>query len=277
MYNEHFGLERAPFRITPDTKLFYPGGNRGEILEALIYAISSGEGIVKVVGEVGSGKTMLCRMLEERLADSVDIVYLANPSLSPEDTLHAIALEMKLDVEPDANRLQVMHALQERLLEKADRDDLKELEERLMAGQNQHGDASGDGGKRGKSRRKAGGTKSGMRRSGGLGGRSGAGGVLEGADEEEPPQEMTPEERAAELARLQSLLEQRLANLQSINEHRGWGVRDQHVREFEARYLSQLLETHQGNVKAAAEQAQLPRGTLYRLMKNHNIDGADYR
>jgi MSHA biogenesis protein MshM len=118
MYNEHFGLERAPFRITPDTKLFYPGGNRGEILEALIYAVASGEGIVKVVGEVGSGKTMLCRMLEERLSDRVDIVYLANPSLSPEDTLQAIALEMKLDVAPDANRLQVMHALQERLLHK---------------------------------------------------------------------------------------------------------------------------------------------------------------
>ncbi len=55
MYNQHFGLERAPFRITPDTKLFYPGGSRGEILEALIYAVTSGEGIVKVVGEVGSG------------------------------------------------------------------------------------------------------------------------------------------------------------------------------------------------------------------------------
>ncbi len=118
MYNEHFGLDRAPFRITPDTKLFYPGGARGEVLEALMYAVSSGEGIVKVVGEVGSGKTMLCRMLEERLADKVDIVYLANPSLSPEDTLHAIALEMKLDVGSEANRLQVMHALQKRLLEK---------------------------------------------------------------------------------------------------------------------------------------------------------------
>ena len=118
MYNEHFGLQRAPFRITPDTKLFYPGGARGEVLEALMYAVSSGEGIVKVVGEVGSGKTMLCRMLEERLADKVDIVYLANPSLSPEDTLHAIALEMKLGVDASANRLQVMHALQERLLEK---------------------------------------------------------------------------------------------------------------------------------------------------------------
>ena len=73
----------------------------------------------------------------------------------------------------------------------------------------------------------------GMRRSGGFGGRSGTGGTSNGEAEEEPPKELTPEERAAELARLQSLLEQRLANLQSINEHRGWGVRDQHVREFQ--------------------------------------------
>ncbi|HSS66871.1 MAG TPA: ATPase, partial [Gammaproteobacteria bacterium] len=46
MYNEHFGLQQAPFRITPDTRLFYEGGGRGEILDALVYAITSGEGIV---------------------------------------------------------------------------------------------------------------------------------------------------------------------------------------------------------------------------------------
>ena len=64
MYYEYFGLKQPPFKITPDTSLFFPGGNRGAVLEALIYAITEGEGIVKVVGEVGSGKTMLCRMLE---------------------------------------------------------------------------------------------------------------------------------------------------------------------------------------------------------------------
>jgi type II secretory pathway predicted ATPase ExeA/septal ring-binding cell division protein DamX len=118
MYNEHFGLRQAPFRITPDTRLFYQGGGRGEILEALLYAIVSGEGIVKVVGEVGTGKTMLCRMLEERLPENVEIVYLANPSLKPDEILQAIALEMNLDVAPGSNRLTVMHAMQQRLLEK---------------------------------------------------------------------------------------------------------------------------------------------------------------
>lgn len=118
MYTEHFGLKQAPFRITPDTRLFFSGGGRGDILDALVYAITSGEGIIKVIGEVGSGKTMLCRMLEERLPGNVEIVYLANPSLSPEHILQAIALEMSLEVPDNANRLQVMHALQQRLLEK---------------------------------------------------------------------------------------------------------------------------------------------------------------
>lgn len=118
MYNDYFGLSQAPFKITPDTRLFYNGGRRGDILEALVYGITSGEGIMKVVGEVGTGKTMLCRMLEMRLPGKFEIVYLANPSLTPEDILHAIALEMGLPVDASANRLQVMQALQHYLLEK---------------------------------------------------------------------------------------------------------------------------------------------------------------
>jgi MSHA biogenesis protein MshM len=116
MYLEYFTLKRHPFRITPDPTLFFPGGGRGEILEALIYAITTGEGIVKVVGEVGSGKTMLCRLLEERLPKSIEIVYLANPSLSPHDILYAIAFELKLPVTVETERLMVMQQLQTYLL-----------------------------------------------------------------------------------------------------------------------------------------------------------------
>ena len=63
MYLTHFGLTEPPFKITPHPAFFYAGANRGATLDALLYAVTSGEGIVKVVGEVGSGKTMLCRML----------------------------------------------------------------------------------------------------------------------------------------------------------------------------------------------------------------------
>lgn len=118
MYSEFYSLERPPFRITPDPSLFYTGGEngRGVVLEALLYAVMSGEGILKVVGEVGSGKTMLCRMLEERLPDSVEVVYLANPNLSPHDILYAIAFELKLPVDNSTQRFLLMLHLQEYLL-----------------------------------------------------------------------------------------------------------------------------------------------------------------
>ena len=118
MYYTFFGLQQPPFRITPDTEFFFEGANRGSVLEALIYAIGQGEGIVKVTGEVGSGKTMLCRVLQQRLGDSVDIVYLANPNVSPEDILHAIAFELQLPVKREASRLEVMHALQQYLVQR---------------------------------------------------------------------------------------------------------------------------------------------------------------
>ncbi len=118
MYYAHFGLKQPPFKITPNTEFFFSGGNRGAVLDALVYAITSGEGIVKVVGEVGSGKTMLCRMLETLLPQNVESVYLANPSVAPEDVLHAIAFELHLPLPEGADRLQVMQALQHYLLER---------------------------------------------------------------------------------------------------------------------------------------------------------------
>lgn len=118
MYYSHFGLTQAPFRITPNTEFFFGGGNRGPILEALIYAITHGEGIIKVTGEVGSGKTMLCNMLQTRLPPHIETVYLANPSVSPEEILHAITFELQLKLPRDAPRLEAMQALHRYLLER---------------------------------------------------------------------------------------------------------------------------------------------------------------
>jgi type II secretory pathway predicted ATPase ExeA len=118
MYYAHFGLKEPPFKITPNTEFFFSGGNRGAVLDALIYAINSGEGIIKVVGEVGSGKTMLCRMLQTLLPEKVETVYLANPSVAPEDVLHAIAFELQLKLTKNADRLQVMQVLQKYLVDR---------------------------------------------------------------------------------------------------------------------------------------------------------------
>ena len=118
MYEDYFGLKRPPFKITPDTSLFYDGGKRGDILAALVYAVHRGEGIIKVVGEVGSGKTMLCRMLQLELPDTVEIVYIANPSVSAEDILFVIAHELELVVAKNASKHEVMHLLQDYLLQR---------------------------------------------------------------------------------------------------------------------------------------------------------------
>jgi len=117
MYLDHYGLTEAPFRITPHTDFFFAGANRGTTLEALLYAITHDEGIVKISGEVGSGKTMLCRVLMERLPENIAIIYLANPSLSREDILYALADELGIEVPEHSRTNTVMRALQEHLLE----------------------------------------------------------------------------------------------------------------------------------------------------------------
>ena len=118
MYEEYFGLRRPPFKISPDTSLFFEGGKRGDILGALVYAIHRGEGIIKVVGEVGSGKTMLCRMLQLQLPKSVEIIYIGNPSVSAEDILFVIAHELELPAAKDASKHEVVNMLQDYLLQR---------------------------------------------------------------------------------------------------------------------------------------------------------------
>ena len=116
MYLEHFGLREAPFRITPHTEFFFSGANRGATLEALLYAITAGEGMVKVTGEVGSGKTMLCRVLMERLPATVETIYLAVPSLTRDEMLAAIAEDLGIDT-AGANTTKLIRSLQEKLIE----------------------------------------------------------------------------------------------------------------------------------------------------------------
>jgi type II secretory pathway predicted ATPase ExeA/septal ring-binding cell division protein DamX len=107
LYLEHFGLAEAPFRITPHPDFFFDGADRGATLEALLYAILHDEGIVKVSGEIGSGKTMLCRVLIERLPPEVQTVFLANPMYSRAEILEAIADELGVRPAPGASAISI--------------------------------------------------------------------------------------------------------------------------------------------------------------------------
>ncbi len=117
MYLSYFGLSEAPFSITPATGFFYSGAGRGELLEVLVYAATHGDGIIKVTSEVGSGKTMLCRMLMESLPETVETIYLPNPAISREDVIYAVADELGLDSR-DLRPARVLKLVQDALIEK---------------------------------------------------------------------------------------------------------------------------------------------------------------
>ncbi|MBF0424035.1 MAG: AAA family ATPase, partial [Magnetococcales bacterium] len=117
MYLNHFGLQRHPFSLTPDTDLFFNGGGREQILEMLLHAIQSGEGIIKVVGEVGSGKTMLCRILCHRLPKTVDVAILLNPNIPPEQIVATVLRELRVTPNPSGNRWADQHILLNHLVD----------------------------------------------------------------------------------------------------------------------------------------------------------------
>ncbi|MEM7170069.1 MAG: AAA family ATPase [Pseudomonadota bacterium] len=106
MYLSHFGIREKPFSITPDPRYLYMSKGHQEALAHLLYGISEGGGFVLLTGEVGTGKTSLCRCLLEQLPDQVDLALILNPRLSEVELLASICDELGIDQgpNPDANR-----------------------------------------------------------------------------------------------------------------------------------------------------------------------------
>ena len=118
MYREHFGLQDLPFGITPDTNFFFDHSTHQEALNTLLVAVRSGEGFIKVVGEVGTGKTLLCRKFLDEL-DRHDFVtaYIPNPYLQPMTLLLAIADELQLPYDADSTQHQMLKLLTRHLVD----------------------------------------------------------------------------------------------------------------------------------------------------------------
>lgn len=120
LYLAHFGLAEPPFAITPNPQFFYAGAGRGELLRALRCAVASEEGIIVVTGEVGSGKTMLCRMLLADMAPQIETVYMANPAFARDEIVGAIARDLGLDAAATPGAPTVLERLQSALIERHD-------------------------------------------------------------------------------------------------------------------------------------------------------------
>jgi len=106
----HFGLREHPFALTPNPALFFPWDEHKAILGALHYALNRGDGILKVVGEVGTGKTLLCRLLLRLLEDWVNTAYLNAPV---EDTTllpAAVCREFGIDLPPGGDPYHALNA-----------------------------------------------------------------------------------------------------------------------------------------------------------------------
>ena len=117
MYQEFFGLSEAPFSITPDTSYFYAHGHYSEALNTLLVALRAGEGFIKVTGEVGTGKTLLCRKLLNTVEERFVTAYIPNPMLTPYGLQSALADELGLDMSRHYGHHQLLKMINSRLLE----------------------------------------------------------------------------------------------------------------------------------------------------------------
>lgn len=118
MYLDYYQLKEPPFELTPNPRFLYFSAGHREALNHLLYGIEAGKGFVLLTGEVGSGKTTICRMLLERLDPRHATALVLNPMLTPDQLLRAIAIEFGLDV-IGKDRLASLETLNEFLLDLA--------------------------------------------------------------------------------------------------------------------------------------------------------------
>ena len=120
MYTAFYGLREKPFALSPDPRFLYLAASHREALAHLLYGIEQGEGFISVTGEVGTGKTTLCRTLLERLEGDIELAFLFNPSRSALELLQSICAEFGLPAEGLARR-SLMSQLNKFLLEQKER------------------------------------------------------------------------------------------------------------------------------------------------------------
>lgn len=100
MYNKHYGFKEAPFNMTPSSRYFFESSKHAEALSTLVYAIEERKGFVVITGEIGSGKTTVCRTLLNHLSASIQTALITNTHISSKDLLCTILEDLSVDYTP---------------------------------------------------------------------------------------------------------------------------------------------------------------------------------
>lgn len=117
MYLYHFGLRELPFTLTPNTSYYFGLPSHKQAIEVLTLALKTGEGFIKVTGEVGTGKTLLCRKLLNELPDHFVSAYIPNPYLSPAELRLAVARELGVIFDGPVDQQEFTQRIQQRLID----------------------------------------------------------------------------------------------------------------------------------------------------------------
>lgn len=120
MYLQHFGLRELPFSLTPNTHFFLNMASYHKAYNMLMVSLANAEGFIKIVGEVGTGKTMLCRKVLNTLEEDKEhyvTAYIPNPVLSPKGLFLAFAEELNIEIDQDVGHHRLLKAITEQLVE----------------------------------------------------------------------------------------------------------------------------------------------------------------
>jgi len=108
MYQKHFGLTERPFSIAPDPRFLYMSQQHREALAHLLYGVGEGGGFVQLTGEVGTGKTTICRCLLEQLPEHVNLALILNPRVTAQELLASLCDELKIQYAKDTTSIKVL-------------------------------------------------------------------------------------------------------------------------------------------------------------------------
>lgn len=116
MYLYHYGIKELPFTLTPNTNYFFGLPSHKEAIAVLVTALKTGEGFIKVTGEVGTGKTLICRKLLNELPQDFVTAYIPNPYLNPVELRRSVANELNVSLTDHSDQQEFTHRIQQQLI-----------------------------------------------------------------------------------------------------------------------------------------------------------------